>query len=58
MLFLIPKRKRLIGVRFGDGLLLTESVVEDATASERNGTTVLQNGRLHKTLFVIKSFVN
>ena len=30
MMFLFPKRKRLIGVRFGDGLLLTASVVEDA----------------------------
>ena len=42
MVFLVQKKKKVVGVRFGDGLLLTASVVEDATASERNGTTVLQ----------------
>ena len=33
-----PKKKKVVGVRFGDGLLLTESVVEDAHR-HLNGTT-------------------
>ena len=37
-----PKKKKVVKHRFGVSLLLTASVVEDATASERNGTTVLQ----------------
>lgn len=33
-----PKKKKVVGVRFGDGLLLTASVVEDAHR-HRSGTT-------------------
>ena len=38
MVFLVQKKKKVVGVRFGDGLLLTESVVEDAHR-HLNGTT-------------------
>ena len=38
MVFLVPKKKKVVGVRFGDGLLLTASVVEDAHR-HLNGTT-------------------
>ena len=38
MVFLVQKKKKVVGVRFGDGLLLTASVVEDAHR-HRSGTT-------------------
>ena len=49
---LYPKRKRLIGVHFGDGLLLTASVVEDAY-KHLNGTT----RPFYKTVADIKHYL-
>ena len=47
-----PKKKKVVGVRFGDGLLLTESVVEDAHR-HLNGTT----RPFYRTVAMIKHYL-
>ena len=47
-----PKKKKVVGVRFGDGLLLTASVVEDAHR-HLNGTT----RPFYKTVADIKHYL-
>ena len=52
MVFLVQKKKKVVGVRFGDGLLLTASVVEDAHR-HLNGTT----RPFYKTVADIKHYL-
>ena len=51
MVFLVQKKKKVVGVRFGDGLLLTASVVEDAHRHLNGTARPFTDGRRHKTLF-------
>ena len=52
MVFLVQKKKKVVGVRFGDGLLLSASVVEDAY-KHLNGTT----RPFYKTVADIKHYL-